>query len=494
MGEVPVFDAVQRNLIVAANRGPVQFHNDPLGEPYVTRGPGGLVSVLTELLREQDGTWVAVAVGPDEEHIAASGETVEVTLEGVRYRVRYVAPSAEQYHRYYNIVANPMLWFIQHYLWDLGRHPDIGDNEIDAWRLGYQPVNQLFAAAIAAEIGRDRGSDYLVMLHDYHLYLVAPLVRAACPGVFLHQFVHTPWPQSDAWRVLPQELRQAIFEGLLGNDIVAFHTPHYVANFLQGCETLLDLEIDRRRRTVRFGEREVWVRSYPVSIDPLSLRQAAESQRVVQAERRLLERRRQHLLVRVDRLDLSKNVIRGFIAFDRFLELHPDYKETVTFLALLQPSREDVEEYVTYRERVIRTVEQINTRHGNTDWMPIDLRIQDDFPFALAAYKHYDVLMVNAIYDGMNLVAKEGPLVNTRDGVLILSEHTGAFDELGAFSLAVNPFDIEEQAAAIYRALTMRPEDRHLRAAQLRTVVQNNTIDKWVAAQVADVAAKIATD
>ena len=136
----------------------------------------------------------------------------------------------------------------------------------------------------------------------------------------------------------------------------------------------------------------------------------------------LLERRRQHLLVRVDRLDLSKNVIRGFIAFDRFLELHPDYKETITFLALLQPSREDLEEYVTYRERVVHTVEQINTsNHGNTDWMPIDLRIQDNFPVTLAAYKHYDVLLVNAIYDGMS---QGGPLVNTRNGVLILSEHT----------------------------------------------------------------------
>ena len=154
------------------------------------------------------------------------------------------------------------------------------------------------------------------------------------------------------------------------------------------------------------------------------------------AERELLERRREYLLLRVDRLDLSKNIIRGFLAFDRFLELHPEFKERITFLALLQPSREDVEEYVVYRERVMRTAAEINTKHGNTDWMPIDLRMQDDFPPTLAAYRHYDALLVNAIFDGMNLVAKEGPLINPRDGVLILSENTGAFEELGAFAVA----------------------------------------------------------
>jgi trehalose 6-phosphate synthase len=486
-----MLNGIARRLIVAANRGPVQFHDDPSGEPYVTRGPGGLVSVLIELLRQHAGTWVAVAADPEEERLAEGGEAAEVTLEGTTYRLRYVTPTPEQYRQYYNIVANPMLWFIQHYLWDLGRHPDIGVNEMDAWRNGYLAVNRLFADAIEKEIGGD-GEDALVMLHDYQLYAVAPLVRAACPAAFLHQFVHVPWPQSDAWRVLPEELRRAVFFGLLANDVVAFHTPHYVQSFLQGCETLLELDVDRHAHSVSVDGREVWVRAYPVSIDTLSLRRAAASARVAEAERRLLERRRQNLLVRVDRLDPSKNIIRGFIAFDRFLELHPDFKDTITFLALLQPSRGDVEEYVTYREHVVRTVEQINTRHGNTDWMPIDLRIQDDFPVTLAAYRNYDLLMVNAIYDGMNLVAKEGPLINGKDGVLILSQNTGAFDELGAFSLSVNPFDIEEQAEAIHQALVMDAGKKRAFAEQLRAIVQNNDIAKWVTVQLGDVAIKIA--
>ena len=236
----------QRRLVVAANRGPVSFHDDPSGEPVVTRGPGGLVTVLTEVLRHHPGTWVAAALSDAERRLAAEERAVEVALDGEEYRVRYVAPSPEAYHKYYNIVSNPMLWFIQHYLWDLGRHPDIRAEEMDAWHNGYVVVNELFAEAVIDEVRGD-GSDALVLLHDYQLYLVAADVRAACPGAFLHQFVHIPWPQSDYWRVLPTQIREAVFHGLLGNDVVAFHTRHYVSNFLRCCADLLDLEVDEAR-------------------------------------------------------------------------------------------------------------------------------------------------------------------------------------------------------------------------------------------------------
>ncbi len=498
-------ELARRRLVVAANRGPVSFHSDPSGEPVVTRGPGGLVTVLTEVLRQHPGTWVAAALGDEERRLAADTHAVDVALDGDTYRLRYVAVDPVAYHKYYNIVANPMLWFIQHYLWDLGRHPDIGAEEMDAWHNGYLVVNEQFGKAIVDEVrcgpdGRRRrgragdGGDALVLLHDYQLYCVAPQVRAACPDAFLHQFIHIPWPQSDYWRVLPGHIRDAVFEGLLGNDVVAFHTRDYARNFLRCCEDLLDLEVDARAGVVRIDGREVWVRAYPVSIDPASLRAAATSRRARSAERKLLSKRREFLILRVDRLDLSKNIIRGFVALDRFLELHPEFKERFTFLALLQASREDVEEYVTYRERVERLVADVNTRHGTTDWMPIDLRIQDDFPVTLAAYAHYDVLLVNAISDGMNLVAKEGPILNRRAGVLVLSEYAGAFEELGAFALGVNPFNIEQQADAIYRALTMPADEREERAGMLRAVVEGNSIEKWVEAQFADIAAKLGAD
>jgi trehalose 6-phosphate synthase len=478
------------DLIVAANRGPVSFHADTSGEPVVTRGAGGLVTVLTAMLARRPGVWVAMAFGPEEERLAGEERSVPVDLEGQLYTMRYVRADPEAYNRYYNIVANPMLWFIQHYLWDLGRHPDISDNELDAWNLGYLPVNQLFADAIVDELGPGGGEGQVVMLHDYHLYAAAPRVRAAAPKVFLQQFVHIPWAQSDYWRVLPRDLREQVFSSLLANDIVAFHTQHYVDNFLQGCVDVLDAQVDYHTKSVRFDGRTVWVRAYPVSIDPSTMANALGSPRVAAEERRLLEKRRKYLLVRVDRLDLSKNIIRGFIAFDRFLQLYPRFKERIVFLALLQPSREDVEEYVEYRDRVMRTIAEINTRHGNTDWMPIDVRIQDNFAAALAAYKHYDALMVNATFDGMNLVAKEGALANERNGVLILSENTGAFEEIGAFAVPVNPFDIEEQARAIQRALTMPADERRGRLENIRAIVERNGVDRWVDTQFADIELK----
>jgi trehalose 6-phosphate synthase len=205
-------------------------------------------------------------------------------------------------------------------------------------------------------------------------------------------------------------------------------------------------------------------------------------------EEGLKERRRDQLIVRVDRTDLSKNILRGFKAFDLLLQEHPELSERVTFLAHLQPSRQDVPEYVEYVDQIKRLVADINLKHGNTEWQPIDLQLGDDFPQALAAYKQFDVLLVNSIYDGMNLVAKEGVLVNERDGVLVLSENTGVHDELGAFALAVNPFDITDQADKLYAALTMPAEERRARREQCVAVVRENDLSKWLDRQLADIA------
>jgi trehalose 6-phosphate synthase len=208
-------------------------------------------------------------------------------------------------------------------------------------------------------------------------------------------------------------------------------------------------------------------------------------------EAELLRRRRDHLIIRVDRADLSKNVLRGFSAFDVFLEQHPEFREKVTFIAHLQPSREDVPEYAEYLERIEALVAVVNHRHGTTDWMPIDLRIYENFPEAVARYKHFDLLIVNSLFDGMNLVAKEAPAVNTRDGVVMLSENTGAHEELGDCTLSVNPFDIQEQADTIHRALTMEPEERGLRAKRLKEIITERDPGDWVDEQLADIRSKL---
>jgi trehalose 6-phosphate synthase len=290
--------------------------------------------------------------------------------------------------------------------------------------------------------------------------------------------------------VLPSMMREELYRGILSNDIIGFHTRAYRRNFLQCCDDLLGLDVDFSRGVVRVDGREVWVRAYPLPIDAGAVQAVARRERVATFEKELLRRRRDHLILRVDRSDLSKNILRGFSAFDVFLEQHPEFHERVTFIAQLMPSRTDVPEYAEYLERIEAVVAVVNHRHGSPDWMPIQLKLRDDLEEAVAAYKHYDVLMVNAMFDGMNLVAKEGPMVNERAGVSILSENTGAHEELGEFALSVNPFDIQELADSIHAALTMDRGERERRLEGLRRVITARNPGDWIDEQLADIGRK----
>jgi trehalose 6-phosphate synthase len=485
-----VSTGVSRPLVLLSNRGPATFERDSSGALVARRGGGGLVTALTGLLRQRDALWIASAMTEEDVEVSAQhGErSFEVELDDVFYRIRLVASEVAAYDRFYNVVANPLLWFIQHYLWDLSNVPDIRRAEREAWETGYKRVNEDLAQAALEEI--EDLPDAVVMVHDYHLYTCPTLIRAERPDAFLHHFVHIPWTQPDSWRILPAEIRAEIFEGLLANDIVGFHTRSYCNNFLQCCRELMDLETDFERRSVLHDGRETWVRAYPLPIDADGLHAIASSPAVAEREKEIMRRRREHLILRVDRADLSKNVLRGFSAFDLFLEQHPEFSERVTFIAHLQPSRQDVPEYVEYLEKIEALVAVINHRHGTTDWMPIDLRLRDDFAEAIALYKHFDLLLVNAMWDGMNLVAKEGPLINTRNGVIVLSENTGAHEELGHCALSINPFDIQEQADAIHTALTASAEERARRMERLQRIIASRTPSDWIDDQLADIESK----
>ena len=483
----------QGQLTIVSNRGPAEFGRDPDGERTVKRGGGGLVTALSGLVSHRDALWIASAM--TEEDVAVARESdgpTKIELDGIDYRVLMVESDPTAYERFYNIIANPILWFVQHYLWDLSNAPDIRQSEKDAWEHGYLTVNEDIARAVVGAI--EGQSEPLVMFHDYHLYACPALVRAERPDALLQHFVHIPWSQPDSWKIIPTPWRERIFEGLLANDIVGLHTAAYCRNFLDCCRDLLGLEVDYERNAVSYDGRETWVREYPLSIDAKRMQRAAASEEVERYERELLKRRREHLIIRVDRADLSKNVLRGFTAFDVFLEQHPEFRARVTFIAHLQPSRQDVPEYAEYLERIEALVAVVNHRHGTTDWMPVDLRIYENFPEAVARYKQFDLLMVNSLFDGMNLVAKEAPVVNERDGVLMLSENTGAHEELGSCAISVNPFDIQEQADAIHRALTMDPEEKRDRAERLREIILSRDPGTWVDEQLADIHAKSESD
>ncbi|MBV8159591.1 MAG: trehalose-6-phosphate synthase, partial [Acidimicrobiia bacterium] len=458
-------DGHGRPLVLVSHRGPVEFRLDDQRTRHAARGGGGLVTALSGLAVDRpDVVWVAAAITDEDRAVASEqrGRSFAAARDGGTFQVRFVETDPDEHHRFYAIVANPMLWFIQHYLWDLSNAPDIGAHEKDAFTDGYVAVNDRFADAVAVEVQR-LGEHAVVMTHDYHFYLLPAMVRERCPSALLQHFVHIPWPQPDAWRVLPTAMRNAILEGALGNDLIAFHTERSARNFLLTCQELLDLEVSFRDMSVVLDGRPVAVRWYPISIDVANFERLAGGSQVRTYEELLRSRRREHLIVRVDRTDLSKNILRGFKAYDVLLQDHPELRGRVTFLAHLQPSRQDVPEYVEYVDQIKRLVADVNLKHGTTEWQPIDLQLGDDFAQALAAYKQFDVLLVNSIYDGMNLVAKEGVLVNERNGVLVLSENTGVHDELGAFALTVNPFDIGEQAETLYRALTMAPEEKRAR-------------------------------
>ncbi len=476
-------------LIIVSNRGPAQFETDEQGDRTVRRGGGGLVTALTGLVSHRDALWIASAMTDEDVSVSEESDSgpVEISIGGVAYRVCLIESDAAAYERFYNVIANPILWFIQHYLWDLSNAPDIRQEELDAWDYGYQTVNRDIARGVLRQIESDERP--LVMLHDYHLYTAPGLIRAERPDAFLHFFVHIPWSQPDSWRILPGRIREAIYRGMLANDIIGFHTSAYCRNFLRCCDELMEVDVDFRGSRVTHPGGETLVRAYPLSIDADRLERAASSEEVAEAEREVLERRRKYLIIRVDRADLSKNVLRGFTAFDTFLQQHPEFREEVTFIAHLQPSRQDVPEYAEYLERIEALVAVVNHRHGTTDWMPIDLKIYENFPEAVARYKHFDLLMVNSIFDGMNLVAKEAPAVNTRNGVLMLSENTGSHEELADCALSVNPFDVQEQADTIYRALTMDPEEKRLRAERLKEIIHSRNPGDWVDEQLDDIRA-----
>jgi trehalose 6-phosphate synthase len=472
--------AERRKLIVVSNRGPVSYSRQN-GERVAKRGGGGLVTALRGLVSYHDVTWIASAISEEDRVVA--GETIdEMARDGSAFRLRLVAHDEAAYDWFYNVVSNPMLWFLQHYLWELAYTPAVDHGFKHAWEQGYVRVNEGFAAAVLDELEAE--PDSAVLFHDYHLYLAPRLVREEVPDATLSHFVHIPWPQPDYWRILPREMRRAIHDGLLANDVVGFHSKRWRLAFLRCAADIAGASGDFSNWTADYRGRRTRVAASPISIDTQEFDDLSESPAVLAAEAEIVGRRPERLIVRVDRTDPSKNVVRGFRAFELYLEAHPEMYERVALLALLDPSRQDIPEYAEYLGAIQREARRVNDRFQSDTWVPIDLRIADDFPSSVAAYKQFDVLFVNAIFDGLNLVAKEGPLVNTRDGVVVLSDNAGVCEELGSWTLEINPFDVAAQAEAIHEALEMPVRERRGRLDAIRAYVREHDLAHWLASQL----------
>jgi len=445
-----------------------------------------VVTALGGLLAHHDVTWVASAMSDEDVAVAAErgGAFDESTADGAEYRLRFVPHDRAVYERFYNLLANPTLWFLQHYLWGLGLAPDFGPRLHEAWSAGYLPVNEAFAAATLEEL--DRRPDAAVLFHDYHLYVAPRLVREARPEVVTSHFVHIPWPEPDYWHALPSELRVAVHDGLLANDLVGFHTERWKRAFLLCAERLLAARVDRDAGTVEHRGHTTRVVARPIGVDPNEFDRLGEDPGVLQREAALADRRPRQLILRVDRIDPSKNIVRGFEAFALLLERHPELHGEVGMAALLAPSRQDILEYAEYASAVESAARAVNEGFARNGWEPVDLDVADDFLRSVAGYKQFDVLLVNPVFDGLNLVAKEAFLVNEQDGALVLSENAGVHDELGEWALTVNPLDISGQADAMYAALTMKPSERRRRAEAIRRHVRSHDIREWIDAQLDD--------
>jgi trehalose 6-phosphate synthase len=468
--------------IIVSNRAPYE----PAGAWRFRRGSGGLVTALLSVAEATGASWIGCARTDTERSLARRSEPVMAASAGrPPLKIHYVDPGEEPYKLHYAVISNPLLWFVQHHLWDLARQPVINQRIHDAWSKGYVEVNRMMAEKVV-EVALRSTTPPLLLIQDYHLYLLPGFVRRKIPGIAMQHFIHIPWPAADYWKVLPASMRDAIFGGLLANDVIGFQTNGDVWRFLNGCSELLGLRVDPQEQAVLHRGRVVWVRTYPISIDASSLNRLAAAPETRSELGRLRSSPNQKVIVRVDRTDPSKNIVRGFLAYERVLAAHPEHIGSVQFWAFLQPSRQDVGVYRSYLKSIDETARRVNRRFARPDWLPIRLEYGENIHRAVAGYSDFDVLLVNPIYDGMNLVAKEGAFLNGRNGVVVLSENAGAFEELREYVIGVNPFDVEATAQAIHAALTLPQESRSALASSLRAAVSERDITRWVQQQLYD--------
>jgi len=358
----------------------------------------------------------------------------------------------------------------------------------DAWENGYVPANRAFADTIVAQF-HDNDMPY-VMLHDYHLYLAPDLIRTKLPHALIHHFIHIPWPQPNDWKLFHGSAIESIIHSLCCCDIVGMQTMRDVDNFLLTCDSYLDgAQVDYRNKIIKYAGRQIMVNAYPISIDVSYLEELAGSTEVMGYQEKLDSFTGKQTIVRVDRLEPTKNIINGFHAYDLLLAQHPDLVGKVNLLAFLVPSRTDLKIYPQYTGDVFKLVEEINTKYGRDDWQPIYLYYEHNYPQAIAGMCLYDVLLVNALIDGMNLVTKEGPIVNKRDGVLILSEQVGSYQQLGDYAISVAPTGVEETAQALYQALNMPGDERKMRSQKLKAKIREEDISHWLWRQLSDLQA-----
>jgi trehalose 6-phosphate synthase len=477
-----------KEIIVASNRGPVVFKKEENGEIELIRGAGGIVGSMIPFLEKTHGTWVSSAIGECDQYLNNKYlSKVPIPLNDPEYYVQFIKSDEDIYNGFNGKFANPLLWFIHHSMWNPPYSPCADDELHQAWD-SYQHVNALFAEAIGEDVYKSTKTP-IVMLQDYHLYLTPKLIREQHPDVLMSQFVHIPFPPPEIFQQLPNHMQIEILDSILTNNVLGFHIPRYMNNFFQTVKQILpSASVDEILGDILYKGHTCHVRTYPISVDMETLQKQAQDKKVLAKDAEVDEMIGNcKLIYRTDRTDLSKNIIRGFQAYDMFLDKYPEWREKVKFVATLMPSRLDIKIYREYTENIRDIVKKINEKYETPNWQPIKYICRGDYNLVIALLKRYDVLMVNPILDGMNIVAKEGSVVNDNNGVLVLSTGAGCYQELKDGSICINPFDLRQTAEALDMALLMDEKTKAQMVSKTRRAIEINDLNKWVSDQLNDI-------
>jgi trehalose 6-phosphate synthase len=467
-------------VLIVSNREPYIHTRRKDNVIEIQRPASGLVTALEPIVRATSGTWIAHGAGNADRDTVDKHDHVMVPPEHPAYRIRRVWLSKEEEQGYYFGFSNEGLWPLCHIA---HTRPTFRTQD---WE-HYRNVNQRFADIVADEA---RTEDPIILVQDYHFALLPRMVRERLPRATIITFWHIPWPNPEAFGILPW--REEVLEGLLGSSILGFHTQFHCNNFFDTVDRFLEARVDRETFTISYGGNPTEVRRYPISIEwpPAALQLQAP---VPEGRKRVRERlglaENVKLGVGVDRLDYTKGILERFMAVERLLELEPRWVGQFAFLQVAAPSRSSIDEYQNLDARVRAMAARINERFGRPGYEPIILKIEHhDAVQVYELYRAAELCYVSSLHDGMNLVAKE--FVAARDdeqGVLILSQFTGAARELSE-SLIVNPYDIEQSAAAMHLALTMSPEEQRARMRSMRSLVQEFNVFRWAGRMLLDAA------
>ncbi|MFJ8362346.1 trehalose-6-phosphate synthase [Streptomyces sp. NPDC093984] len=462
-------------ILVASNRGPVSYTLDESGQLTAKRGGGGLVSGLSAIGPDADAVWVCAALNDgDREAVRRTGGALDPADTGGR-RVRMLDIDATVFSEAYNGIANSVLWFVHHMLYQTPLEPVFGREFRHAWA-SYEAYNRAFAEALAEEAAEGAA----VVVQDYHLTLVPGMLRQLRPDLRIGHFSHTPWAPVDYFRMLPDDIAGQVLRGMLGADRLGFLTQRWADAFTGCCEALVG----------GLGNTRIGVHGLGADAD--FLRERAHRPDVDERMAILREQigtgpdgRPRKVIVRVDRTELSKNIVRGLLAYEELLESRPQWRDRVVHVAFAYPSRQDLTVYREYTAEVQRVAAEINERYGTPGWTPVEMHVKDDFARSLAAYRLADVALVNPIRDGMNLVAKEVPVLSDQGCALVLSREAGAYEELGDDAVTVNPYDIRGTAEALHEALSMPVGERAERSKRLAAQATALPPGRWFLDQLA---------